>query len=107
MNSLSQAVNDNSKEAIDVKTVTIESFMDENKITHVDFWKCDIEGEEFNVLCGKPFENVTKKIDSLLVELHAWANRNYNQIPTTLRDYGYTVRQVPSDATLFYAERIL
>lgn len=105
MASLSPAVDDKSQEEIEVKTITIEDFMTQNKIEHVDFAKVDVEGEEFNVICGKHFEHVTQKVDSLLIELHNWANRNFDQIPTALRDYGYQVQQIPSDAVLFYAER--
>ena len=48
MNSLLKEV-DNTKEKETVKTITLDKFMSENKIEHLDFVKVDIEGAETKV----------------------------------------------------------
>lgn len=105
MYSLSPLVNDN-QEVEEVQTMTIETAFDELKLDHVDFMKLDIEGAESEVVCGKPFENVSKKIDSMVVEWHTWGGRNPSQIVTALSDYGFKVTPISADATLFSAVKI-
>jgi len=105
MFSLSDAVNDPKLEGEKVKTVRLDTFLQENGIEHVDFMKLDVEGEEMNIICGEGFEDASKKIGSLVVEWHAWTGRNPSQMITALSDYGYDVIPIPSDATLFGAKK--
>ncbi len=105
MDSLDPQVHDNSKPQDQVPTVTIQSLMVSENIDHVDLLKMDIEGAEFDVIGGKPFAEVTDKIDTVVVELHSWAHRNYDQMRTTLMDYGYKVKQIPTEAVVYVATR--
>ncbi len=105
MDSLDIQVNDNNKPVDQVPTVTIQSLMLTEKIDHVDLLKLDVEGAEFDIIGGKPFTEVADKIDTVVVELHAWANRNYDQMRTTLMDYGYKVKQMPTAAVVYVATR--
>lgn len=100
MFSLEKAVDDGSV-AEEVKTMTMTDLLLLTKTNHVDFMKLDIEGSEFDVINSKGFEQVADKIQSGVVELHAWVGRNPSQITTTLRDYGFDVWHIPAQATLY------
>lgn len=104
MFSLNNAVDDGSEKET-VKTCTLADLMVFKKLDHVDFMKLDIEGSEFDVVASKGFEIVADKIESMVVELHAWAGRNPSQITSTLKDYGFDVWHIPAKALLFGARR--
>ena len=62
-----------------VKSITIDDFVAQNKITHVDFIKMDIEGAEYNALIGA--KEVLKKYKPQL-SIAIYHNMNhYHQIP--------------------------
>lgn len=105
MFSLSDAVKDPKLEGEKVEAITLLTFLDRNHIEHVDFMKLDVEGEEMNIVCGEGFEEASKRIESLVVEWHAWTGRNPSQLVTALNDYGYDVVAIPADATLFGAKK--
>lgn len=104
MYSLEKEVNDGSYNE-KVTTMTLSDLMLLTKTNYIDFMKLDIEGSEFDVINSTSFETMSTKIDSMLVELHAWAGRNPSQITTTLKDYGFEVWHIPAQATLFGAKR--
>ena len=56
------------KELID--TTTIEDFINENKIDHIDVMKIDIEGMEYVVLADNSFRNIADRIDFIIGESH-------------------------------------
>lgn len=89
----------------EVETVTIDKFFEDNGIEHVDFMKLDIEGSEFEVIGSEGFAKVAPKIDALVVELHSWGGFNYAQLVNRLRDLGYELEQMPTEATVFAARR--
>lgn len=105
MFSLSPLVEDKKFEVEKVRKMTLETLLKKNNIEHVDFMKLDIEGEEFNVLSSESFANVAPKIDALVVELHSWANVNYENAWAALRDNNYEVWQIPSEAYILGAKR--
>lgn len=105
MFSLKQEVNSKPSEVETVETIMIDKLFEELKLEYVDFLKLDVEGSETEIICGSGFEKVAHKIGALMVEWHAWSNTSPNLLVNALRDYGFKVRQVPNDATLFYAER--
>lgn len=88
-----------------VQQVTLEKLFEDNKIEHVDFMKLDIEGNEFDVICGSGFEKVAPKIDMILTETHKWANRHPNQIIEGFKNNGFEVQQIQNDASLLIARR--
>jgi FkbM family methyltransferase len=53
-----------------VKTITLKTIFDENKIESVDFLKMDIEGAEDQVLESPEFAEVAPKIKAMVVEYH-------------------------------------
>lgn len=90
----------------DVELKRLDTFIKEQKIEHVDLLKVDVEGVEFEILCGDSFANVADKIDNVVVEIHAYSQRNPNQIIDALKNCGYEVRQIPHDAILLQATKI-
>lgn len=106
MNSLKQEVEDGTQEVEKVRTLTFGTLMAENKLDKIDFLKLDIEGSEVDVVCSPSFARVAPLIDSLVVEYHVWSGRNPQQLVNALRDYGFKVEQIPSDATIYGATRL-
>lgn len=95
----------NKDEGESVETITFDKLFEDYKIDYVDFLKLDVEGVETEIICGEGFEKVAPKIGAMMVEWHSWSHTNVNLLVNTLSDYGFKVRQIPNDATLFYAER--
>lgn len=91
------------KEKVELKR--LDTFMKEQKIEHVNLLKVDVEGVEYEILCGDSFANVASKIDTVVVEVHSYSGRNPNQIVDALKINGFEVQVVPHDATLLIARR--
>jgi len=105
MYSLHQAVEDGKQPPEKVEATTIEKLMEEEKVDHVDLVKIDIEGTEFEVLSHPSFQRVADRIDIVIGETHAWANRNPQQLVDALNQAGFTVNSIPNDASLFVATK--
>jgi len=103
MNSTLEVVEDKSQEVEEVEGIRWDTFVKENDIKHIDFAKIDVEGTEFQLIGSESFENIVPILDSLVVELHSWGEYNYQQLVTTLRDYGFHVETIPSEATILGA----
>lgn len=101
MNSLAVIPNYDLVNQEKVKTIRLDTFFEENKIEHVDILKIDIEGEEFNVLGGDSFANISDKVDVVIGEVHAWAGRKTNQLRQALQERGYKVETMPCSAMIF------
>lgn len=106
MFSLLPDVDDKSQEPETVETTRLDTLFTQYNIKHVDFMKLDIEGAEAQVIGGDGFEQVADKIDSMVFEWHTWSKMNPNLMVTALKDYGFKVERIPSDAVLFGATRI-
>lgn len=88
-----------------VQSWTISDFFEQTGEKWVDFIKLDIEGAEFEVLCGLHFEKHSDKIGMIIGEMHDWAGRNYNQLKWSLVDNGFKVKFLEHDASIFVARR--
>lgn len=93
----------NTSEGFEVDVVTVDTIFKD--IDAVDFLKIDIEGSEFEVIGGKEFDVVASKIDKVVGEMHAWAGRNYNQMKDSLKNRGFKVGVLKTDASLFVGEK--
>ncbi len=90
----------------EVTTIRLDTFFTNEKIEHVDFMKLDVEGSEFDIVCGDGFQNVAQKIDEMVIEVHTWANRNLNQLREALQIAGFTkIEQIPNEAILIHAKK--
>lgn len=90
---------------IEVPLKRLDTFFKEQNIDHVNLLKCDVEGVEFEVLCGDGFANVADKIDAVIGEVHTFAGRDPNQIKDSLESKGFQFSWLPHDANLFYAKK--
>lgn len=91
----------------EVETVTVDSFMEREKIDHIDLLKMDLEGFESEVVSSDGFKKACKNIDVIVGEHHNWSMMGPNLFATTLTDLGYTFRWLrKSDAQVFSAVRI-
>lgn len=90
----------------EVEQLSVLSILNRAGIEKVDLMKVDIEGAEFEVLCGPTFNSVAKNIKYIMGEMHDWAGRNYNQLLWALRDLGFKARMVnKTEAAVFEAWR--
>lgn len=105
MRSLHQAVADPNLKPELVTTVTLETLFKDEKIDHVNLLKMDIEGSEIEVLSSLSFKAVADKIDTIVLELHAWSGRHPNQAKEALKNNGFEVSTIPNDANILVGTR--
>lgn len=98
----------NTKPELEEKVMGIrfDTFVKQEGITHIDVIKCDIEGAEAEVIGGRGFQNIAPIVDTIIVEYHAWSNVNVQQLVTTLRDYGFKVSLIPTQAVVLAATKL-
>ncbi len=106
MSSLNKAIHDGKSEPEKVETITLDKLFADNNIEHCDLLKLDCEGAEYEVLGHESFSLVADKIDCIIGESHAWANRNKNQLKESLQNRGFDFKWLPHDADLFIAQKI-
>lgn len=88
-------------ETVEIDVITLETLFTQQKIDHVTLCKIDVEGLEQDIIGGAAFKNVAPKIDTVIVESHAWNGRHPNQLRAALELNGFTVSGIQNDATLF------
>lgn len=94
-------------QGFEVESITIEKFMEDNKIDYVDALKMDIEGSEFEVLESKEFRSVANKIGRIIIEAHPIPSNNRQRImevPTTLQRMGFDVEEAEHASSNGYVE---
>lgn len=106
MNSTMEVVEDKSQEVEEVEGIRLDTFIKQEKIEKIDFMKMDLEGVENEIIGSKSFENIVPILDAMVVELHSWGGYNYQQTVTTLRDYGFQIVTIPSEATILGARKL-
>ena len=80
-----------------VRTMTLDTFLKENNIEHVDFMKLDCEGVEDEILRHPTAKNALEKIDSILIEMH---HANFPELVRYLQELGYSARKYQSSAKI-------
>ena len=72
----------------EVDSVTIDKFMEDDKIEKIDWLKIDVEGGEYQILKGAKNSLTNKKIENILVEIHASLPEGitYNDVYDLLRE---------------------
>lgn len=106
MYSLRPEVNAIPKDKERVITMEFATLCTTYDLDSIDFMKLDVEGAEYDIISSEAFEKMAPRIKAMVLELHEWSGVNYNQIIMALNDYGFTTRQIPSDATIFSAVRV-
>jgi FkbM family methyltransferase len=105
MYSLHSAVSDGSSEPEEVSCISLDKLFEEYEIDHVDMMKLDVEGSEVEILSSEGFRNVCEKIDTIIIERHAWSGRNPNQILEVLKMRGFIVEKIQAEADILVARR--
>lgn len=104
MNSLKPEVN-NTQTSETVATIRLDTFCKEHEVNHIDFMKVDVEGSEAELFTSESFKNIVPFLDAFVYEWHQWASANPNVLNYGLMNYGYTIKQIPSAATLFICQK--
>lgn len=80
-------------QAIDL--MTIDKFIEDNNIEHIDVLKIDCEGSEYPILMSEGFGKIASKVDYIIGEAHHFGRMMPEYIPEILKDYGFTVKWLP------------
>ena len=94
------------KNFVEVKSTTIKSIFDENKIHNCDLLKIDCEGAEYEIIDSIPKEYFLR-INKIIIEYHL-ASKNsepYRNLLTKLIDMGFEFRveKMSEDMGMIYA----
>lgn len=83
------------QEVIDV--TTIEQFMKDHSIDHIDVMKIDAEGAEYIILADQTFKSVAPKIDFVIGESHYEAGSFPEAVLMMLGETGFKAELLPID----------
>jgi FkbM family methyltransferase len=103
MKSMHSAVWQGGRPTDKVEAITLEDLFDDNKIEHCDFMNVDVEGSEYELFANEHFLKVADRIQTIMVERHAWAGRNPQQLVDSLIAAKFKVYKVPSEADILIA----
>ena len=79
-----------------IKITTIDRFMEDNKINHVDLLKIDTEGAEYLILPSVGFFKMANKINYIIGEGHHLPNKITPEfLPLILKDAGFKTEFLP------------
>ena len=84
-----------------ITLITLEQFMQDNKITHVDLLKIDTEGAEYVIFPSLGFKKVAHNIDYIIGEGHQFEKLIPEFIPLILADAGFDTKFLPFDNIYF------
>jgi len=90
----------------EVEAITIDELFKQEKIEHCDLLKLDVEGSEIEILSSEGFKYVAPKIDTLITERHNWSGRNPNQLNEALKNAGFNITQLQTQADIVVAKHI-
>lgn len=85
-----------------VKTMAMDTFLEQNKIEKVDFMKFDVEGAEDLILRSNGFAKVASKIEAIEVEFH---HPTWQELVKYMMGLGYKARQYESSAIIILFTR--
>ena len=75
-----------------VQGVTLEKFMTDNNIDHVDVLKVDCEGAEYLIFPSFEFKRMAPKIDFIIGEAHIIGDAQPAFLPLMLEDSGFKLK---------------
>lgn len=76
----------------EVETMTMDAFMERNKLTHIDILKIDPEGEEAKIFQSEGFKKVVPNIKVILGEWHEWCGVSQSNFQYGLEELGYSFK---------------
>ena len=83
------------RETIDI--TTIEDFLNENKIEHIDVMKIDVEGMEYVILTDETFRRIASKIDFIIGESHYIQQAIPEHALLMLKKAGFKAKLLPRE----------
>lgn len=103
MNSI---VNNYGQGSIKVKGKTLKTILADNGLDFVDFAKVDIEGSEMAAINDETISEVSNKIKSFFLEVHATADatllQNRDKITSIFKNNGYSSENTGHDSAYYY-----
>jgi FkbM family methyltransferase len=90
-------------EDITVKTVTIDTFVHDNKIDKIDFMKMDIEGQENSIMQTEGFKTVLPKIQACTIEFHSGG---WEPLVQMMKDAGFGAEREPVETNSYLFTRL-
>jgi FkbM family methyltransferase len=87
-----------------VQTATIGTLLKD--IPHIDILKVDVEGAEGTCFANSSFDAVAPKIDNIVLEFHSWCGVGVTLLMNTIRDRGFSVEQLPTQATVLWFKKL-
>jgi len=87
-----------------VQTVSIGTLLKD--IPHINVLKVDVEGAEGTLFANEGFDRVASKIDNIIVEFHPWTGITPALLMNTIRDRGFTVEQMMTQALVLWFKKI-
>jgi FkbM family methyltransferase len=87
-----------------VQTATIGTLLKD--IPHIDILKIDIEGAEGTAFANSSFDEVAPKIDNIVLEYHNWCGISVTLLMNTIRDRGFSVEEMKTQATVLWFKKI-
>uniref|UniRef100_A0A6M3KVV3 Putative methyltransferase n=1 Tax=viral metagenome TaxID=1070528 RepID=A0A6M3KVV3_9ZZZZ len=87
-----------------VQCISIDKFLENENLDHVDFCKLDAEGEEGKIISSEEFIRNVNKIKTLVGEWHEWDFMSKKFFEETLKRYGYHFKWMNNvDGNIFTA----
>jgi FkbM family methyltransferase len=83
---------------INISLTTIDEYLRENKVNHINILKLDIQGSELNALKGAEFTLRNKKVDIIFTEtyfIQQYENQPlFSDIVKYLSNFGYVIQDI-------------
>jgi len=74
---------------IDVNTITLTEFCDNNKIKTIDFLKLDCEGAEFEIIQSD--DSILNRVKKIIMECHPYQDNTVSSMVSLLENKGFNV----------------
>lgn len=78
-----------SERKVEIETVNLEEFCNQNQITTIDFLKLDCEGAEFEIV--KSSESVLSRVKKIVMECHPYGDHSCDEMVFILQKNGFKV----------------
>ena len=89
----SAVANEPDDKTVKVQLYTLNDFLEQNKIDHVDILKMDVESSEKEILVAKDTEKALSKVDLIIGEVHAGCEE---VVKSVLENNGFVITNAPN-----------
>lgn len=96
-----------SENTVEITTISLSEFCEEEKISTIDFLKLDCEGAEFNIL--ERNEAILNRVNKIIMECHPFAENTVEKMIKLLERNNFSVikesNNSPSGIAMLYARK--